>query len=137
MTFISIHSVIIYVVFFGACMRCTRLCSLKPGCDTCTHRTYYYEHSYNLAVIQVNLKMLHEMCQCFDPRVLPTSELALCALTQMGDARRHKFYPGSSKRRLYFQQRGNETYIILHLSACSRGYKLAGRGRGSQVPGGD
>jgi hypothetical protein len=32
-TFISIHSVIIYVVFFGACMRCTWLCSLKPGCD--------------------------------------------------------------------------------------------------------
>jgi hypothetical protein len=29
MTFISIHSVIIYVVFFGACMRCTRLCPLK------------------------------------------------------------------------------------------------------------
>jgi hypothetical protein len=39
-TFISIHFVIIYVVFFGACMRCTRLCplksrcDLKPGCDT-------------------------------------------------------------------------------------------------------
>jgi hypothetical protein len=30
-TFIFIHSVIIYVVFFGACMRCTRLCSLKSG----------------------------------------------------------------------------------------------------------
>jgi hypothetical protein len=30
-TFISIHSVIIYVVFFGACMRCTRLCPLKSG----------------------------------------------------------------------------------------------------------
>jgi hypothetical protein len=30
-TFISIHSVIIYVVFFGACMRCTQLCSLNPG----------------------------------------------------------------------------------------------------------
>jgi hypothetical protein len=30
-TFISIYSVIIYVVSFGACMRCTRLCSLKPG----------------------------------------------------------------------------------------------------------
>jgi hypothetical protein len=30
-TFISIHSFIIYVVFFGACMRCIRLCSLKPG----------------------------------------------------------------------------------------------------------
>jgi hypothetical protein len=29
--FISIHSVIIYVVFFGACMRCTRLCPLYPG----------------------------------------------------------------------------------------------------------
>jgi hypothetical protein len=34
MTFISIHSVIIYVVFFGACMRCTRLCPLKPGVTT-------------------------------------------------------------------------------------------------------
>jgi hypothetical protein len=33
-TFISIHSVIVYVVFFGACMRCTQLCPLKPGCDT-------------------------------------------------------------------------------------------------------
>jgi hypothetical protein len=31
-TFISIHSVIIYGVFFDACMRCTRLCPLKPGC---------------------------------------------------------------------------------------------------------
>jgi hypothetical protein len=30
-TFISIHSIIIYVVFFGACMRCTRLYSLNPG----------------------------------------------------------------------------------------------------------
>jgi hypothetical protein len=30
-TFISIHSVIRYVVFFGACMRCTRLCPLNPG----------------------------------------------------------------------------------------------------------
>jgi hypothetical protein len=30
-TFISIHSVIICVVFFGACMRCTRLCPLNPG----------------------------------------------------------------------------------------------------------
>jgi hypothetical protein len=32
-TFISIHSVSIYVVFFDACMRWTRLCPLKPGCD--------------------------------------------------------------------------------------------------------
>jgi uncharacterized protein YebE (UPF0316 family) len=30
-TFISIHSVIIYVVSFGVCMRCTQLCPLKPG----------------------------------------------------------------------------------------------------------
>jgi hypothetical protein len=47
------------------------------------------------------------------------------------------FYPSSGKRRPYFQQRGNETYIILHLSACSTGYKLTRRGRGSQVPSGD
>jgi hypothetical protein len=33
-TFISIHSVIIYVVFFGACMRCTRLCPLNSGVTT-------------------------------------------------------------------------------------------------------
>jgi hypothetical protein len=32
-TFISIDSVIIYVVLFGACMRCTRLCPLKPGVE--------------------------------------------------------------------------------------------------------
>jgi hypothetical protein len=31
MTFISMHSVIICVVFSGAYMRCTRLCSLNPG----------------------------------------------------------------------------------------------------------
>jgi hypothetical protein len=31
MTFISIHFVIICVVFFGACMRCTRLCPLNPS----------------------------------------------------------------------------------------------------------
>jgi hypothetical protein len=30
-TFISIHSVIIYVVFFGSCMRCTWLWSLEAG----------------------------------------------------------------------------------------------------------
>jgi hypothetical protein len=40
MTFISIHSVIIYVVFFGACMRCTRLCSLKPGVTTFPFQLY-------------------------------------------------------------------------------------------------
>jgi hypothetical protein len=32
MTFISMHSVIICVVFSGAHMRCTLLYSLKPGC---------------------------------------------------------------------------------------------------------
>jgi hypothetical protein len=31
MTFISMHSVIICVVFSGAYMRCTQLCSLNPG----------------------------------------------------------------------------------------------------------
>jgi hypothetical protein len=42
-TFISIHSVIIYVVFFGACMRCTRLCPLKPGVTTCALK-YFMSH---------------------------------------------------------------------------------------------
>jgi hypothetical protein len=37
MTFISIHFVIIYVVFFGACMKCTRLCSLNPGVTLLLH----------------------------------------------------------------------------------------------------
>jgi hypothetical protein len=31
MTFISMHSIIICVVFSGAYMRCTRLCPLNPG----------------------------------------------------------------------------------------------------------
>jgi hypothetical protein len=31
MTFISMHSVSICVVFSGAYMRCTQLCSLNPG----------------------------------------------------------------------------------------------------------
>jgi hypothetical protein len=31
LTFISMHSIIICVVFSGAYMRCTQLCSLKPG----------------------------------------------------------------------------------------------------------
>jgi hypothetical protein len=31
MIFVSMHSVNICVVFSGAYMRCTRLCSLKPG----------------------------------------------------------------------------------------------------------
>jgi hypothetical protein len=33
-TFISIHSIIIYVVFFGAYMRCTQLYPLNPGVTT-------------------------------------------------------------------------------------------------------
>jgi hypothetical protein len=33
MTFISMNSDIICVVFSGAYMRCTRLCSLKPECE--------------------------------------------------------------------------------------------------------
>jgi hypothetical protein len=44
--FISIHSVIIYVVFFGACMRHTRLCTLKPGCYRCKTWFEYTNFSY-------------------------------------------------------------------------------------------
>jgi hypothetical protein len=29
--------------------------------SSCTHRTNYYEHGYNLVVIQVKLKKPHEM----------------------------------------------------------------------------
>jgi hypothetical protein len=49
-TFISIHSVIIYVVSFGACMRCTRLCPLNPGVTgtnpakgTCSVQTFCFK----------------------------------------------------------------------------------------------
>jgi hypothetical protein len=42
-TFISIHYVIIYVVFFGACMRCTRLCPLNPGVTVCFADRARYE----------------------------------------------------------------------------------------------
>jgi hypothetical protein len=51
---------------------------------------------------------------------------------EMGDARRHKVYPNSGKKAL-LPAEGYETYIILHLSACSMGYKLVERGNKSQV----
>jgi hypothetical protein len=41
-TFISIHSVIICVVFFGAYMRYTRLCSLNPGVTMGLKHTWCY-----------------------------------------------------------------------------------------------
>jgi hypothetical protein len=44
-----------------------------------------------------------------------------CNVTQV-------FYLGSGKRGPYFQQRGWDLYY-LHLSACSREYKLVGRGK--------
>jgi hypothetical protein len=37
MIFISMHSVIICVVFSDAYMRCTRLCSLNPGVTVSKH----------------------------------------------------------------------------------------------------
>jgi hypothetical protein len=46
-TFISIHSVIICVVFFGAYMRCTRLCLLNPGM-TPMHMEHYTKHPLNI-----------------------------------------------------------------------------------------
>jgi hypothetical protein len=42
MTFISIHSIIIYVIFFGACMRCTRLCFLKSGVADLKQKYWWY-----------------------------------------------------------------------------------------------
>jgi hypothetical protein len=40
-TFIYIHSVIIYIVFFSAFMTCTRLCPLNPGMTV--HLEHYNE----------------------------------------------------------------------------------------------
>jgi hypothetical protein len=40
-TFISIHYVIIYVVFFVACMRCTWLCPLNPGVTEVVSEEYW------------------------------------------------------------------------------------------------
>jgi hypothetical protein len=62
-TFISIHSVIIYVVFFGACMRCTRLCPLNPGVkthkrDECTFINQSYTPSQKMLIInKFNIKV--------------------------------------------------------------------------------
>jgi hypothetical protein len=52
MTFISMHSVIICVVFSSAYMRCTRLCSLKPGCDTRV-RAYVVQPCLSACVVQM------------------------------------------------------------------------------------
>jgi hypothetical protein len=41
-TFTSIHSVSICVVFFGAYMRCTRLCPLNPGVIEKLQRKVWY-----------------------------------------------------------------------------------------------
>jgi hypothetical protein len=38
----------------------------------------------------VHLTIMYCFCRCFDSRILPSSELVLRALVQMGDARRHK-----------------------------------------------
>jgi hypothetical protein len=78
---------------------------------------------------------MEQWCRCFDPRVLPTTELVLCAQIQMGDARRHKPLSWFGQEKTIFLAERDETYIILHLSAFSSGYKLVRRGRGSQVPG--
>jgi hypothetical protein len=55
MTFISIHYVIIYVVFFGACMRCTRLCPLKPGVNSISN--FFVDSLY------YNLLSISQLCK--------------------------------------------------------------------------
>jgi hypothetical protein len=70
-TFISIHYVIIYVVFFGACMRCTRLCPLNPGVtanDLCGVNRDVIEHSLNVDLAirprkQKLQKMFHDKAE--------------------------------------------------------------------------
>lgn len=47
MTFISIHSIIVYVVFFGVCMRYTRFYPLNPGVtsDACMSHLKLFENN--------------------------------------------------------------------------------------------
>jgi hypothetical protein len=49
MTFISMHSVIICVVFSGAYMRCTRLCSLNPSVTD----IYFRFHIMNMIIFEM------------------------------------------------------------------------------------
>jgi hypothetical protein len=74
MTFISIHSVVIYVVFFGACMRWTRLCPLKPGVTSGFRLPGYVIilllHSYIFALVCNNTTLSYfenkvSYCNCF------------------------------------------------------------------------
>jgi hypothetical protein len=64
-TFISIHSVIIYFVFFGACMRCTRLCPLSPGVTSSIDSSYLSRHHgrllmrISIAILIKNRKRAH------------------------------------------------------------------------------
>jgi hypothetical protein len=50
-------------------------------------------------------------CRCFDKMILPTSKLVLRVLAQMEMQGDTSLYPGLGKRRTYFQQKGDETYI--------------------------
>jgi hypothetical protein len=56
-TFISIHFVIICVVFFGTYMRCTRLCPLNPGV-TITHKNIC-SSSYVDVNVGLELTIMH------------------------------------------------------------------------------
>jgi hypothetical protein len=54
-TFISIYFVIICVVFFGAYMRCTRLCPLNPGV---TGYPFHLDHPWIVWVVLLLLYMV-------------------------------------------------------------------------------
>src|SRR5688572_1906526 len=70
-TFISIHSVIIRVVFFGAYMRCTRLCPLNP-CVT-NREVVASPDNDDLAVGAVDREGLHDAGASGHHRPCPTS----------------------------------------------------------------
>jgi hypothetical protein len=58
----------------------------------------------------------------------------MCALAQMDDARRHKSLSWFVQEKALLLAEGWDLYY-LHVSACSREYKLVGRGKGSQILG--
>jgi hypothetical protein len=85
MTFISMHSVIICVVFSGAYMRCIRLCSLNPGV-TCA-----------LSMIELPLKKIPVVCDyavVFPDELSGMPQIEISSLPSNYNRERHLFPRG-------------------------------------------
>jgi hypothetical protein len=80
-------------------------------------------------------------CRRFDPRILPTSEMMLCALAQMGDARWHKSFILGRARKCPSFSRGwwnlyyyTEVFAVGSTSWLGEGRIPSPRGGLRQVP---